>query len=137
MRTPEETARLANGLKFDSHHEDGEPGYIVLCHVGCSGRLIVEGPCCADDEDDWMHPFAHLAADLAEARAEVAAMRQHVELLAEWQAAKQAEEQLLRLQTTAEFGELATARRAWEAAAVAREAIEERMLAANLSGEEV
>ena len=87
---------------------------------------------------------AQLRSDLAEARAEVAALRGDRDRfamlrcceMAEWQAAKRAEEQLLRLQTTAEFGELATARSAWEAAAVAREDIEASMLAADL-GEEV
>lgn len=82
MRTPEETVMLANGLEFDAHCGDGEPGYLVLCRVGAGERLIVEGPY-LENEDDWMHPFVHLAADLAEARAEVAALRADAAKLSE------------------------------------------------------
>lgn len=130
MRTPEETARLANGVTVPVAQLGGD------CRLGTGWNLTndrlllyVTGPQgwtlgdAAREEDDMAQLTVALAADLAEARAEVAALREVAALVREWQAAKRA--------STITDG----SGQSWDDLRIAndeREAIEARLLAATL-----
>lgn len=126
MRTPEETARLANGVTV----ETPRGSFDVHAHVSTSGRLRCDFAwATAGAGRDTGAVLAVAIADLAEARAEVATLRGHVKLLAEWQAAKRAE-----LATPAPpDGDCS----AWIKSLQGTSSVESRMLAAALPGEEV
>lgn len=125
MRTPEETARLAATVTVDgdrgpiTFHADAMHGVQVV-HPG-DGGILYAGPL-----------LSGVLADLAEARAEVAALREVVALVAEWQAAKVAEiEAKALIHDISRLDESLNADcRRETAARNSRQAIEARLLAA-------
>lgn len=82
-RTPEETARLAATVTVETIY--GDVGISAEVAMGAA-RARFHG-----SDHPRLHALACLAADLAETRAEVATLRGHVKLLAEWQETKRAE----------------------------------------------
>lgn len=146
MRTPEETARLANGVTV----ETPRGSFDVHAHVSTSGRLRCDFAwATAGAGRDTGAVLAVAIADLVEARAEVAALRGRVKMMREWQAAKREyeaarveDERLFDLCQRSErnrhaYGPLfSTARTRRGTAHLALLSVEARLLAADL-GEEV